>query len=599
MKNRNRNSRNLFYGGSEPFDELKVIQEYQTLQDFRHDTSVMRNHLAGVLYLLDHSPLGIYVTDLRGVITWTNAAVHVITGYSREELHGHNMKILQSGHQDHLFYEAMWADILSHGTWEGEIWNRRKNGEIYYQWMRISSVSNHEGEPYGYASVVFDMSYRNHIQHTFNERLYVDGLTDLPSQQQLRQDINYLLTEKNKREMKHALILLNMNYFHEVNLCYGYRSGDEVLKEIARRLENAVGSRARIYRFRNDIFAVFIDHIEAHEVITTMIDDVYVCFEKPFEIYDKLVEMSPSFGISLYPDDGQTVDDIIGSAEIALNAAKHAENHFIQFSNALLNEKAIRRLLLGDAIQTAIENDEFEMHYQVIVDNENECPVGAEALIRWHHDQLGFVSPHEFISYSENTGLMIPLGNWIIEHVFHDMKHIKKRSTKQDFYMSINLSGKQIEDPNFVEIVKSLAHQYHIDPKDVVFEITERVAMNNVSKTQSICKQLKQIGFRLALDDFGKGESSLSFLSDFEVDIVKIDKMFITGIHDQNYKRRLTQAIFDLCSHIGVQTVAEGVETLEDRTFLKELKCKNLQGFFFSKPKSLQPFIKWLNQMCT
>lgn len=583
----------ILYCSDEAFDEQKIAERYEILKNHGSESPILANRFARSIYLLDNSPLGVFVTDLKGMIRWTNQQAQNITGYTLDELKGNNMRILQSGHQDRDFYVAMWKQILEKGYWQGEVWNRKKNGSVHYQWMRLSAMRDHNGNVNEYVSIVADLSDQRFFKGQRLYQAFSDILTGLGSKQQLQRDASFLLS--NHPDQKHYLILLNIHKFSDINVRYGFKTGDLLLKEAGARMKELLGEYGQLYRFSGDLFAILVPNILTTEQFAEIGKKIDSGFDQPFLIDDHDIKITTNVGVSNYPHDGLTYDNLLQNAEIALRYAKRSDTPRIQYSSEALNRETLKWMELDEDLRNAIENDELHMVYQIMVDNRSKKVKGSEALIRWNHPTKGFIPPDVFIPYAESSELIVPLGYWIIESVFQDAAMFHKNNNTLH-YFSINLSAKQIEEEEFVECIAHLMDQYKIEPGQIVFEITERVASHNPEHVTKVFQALKALGFKISLDDFGKGESSLSFLMNFDVDILKVDASFITNIGQDEQKHKMTKAIFNFCSEISVETVAEGVETIDDVLFLAAQNCDTLQGYYFSKPLPYDEFEKFSSQ---
>jgi len=326
------------------------------------------------------------------------------------------------------------------------------------------------------------------------------------------------------------------------------------------------------------------------------VDRVFDMIRQPYVIEGKEISITASFGISLYPDDGMSYENLLQNAETALREAKQSGKNAVKFFSEKMNEKATRWFILGNQLNSAIFNNELCMYYQIQVDNKSKEIIGVESLVRWNHKDYGILSPDEFIPFAETSGLILPLGYWVINNVFKQVRNHVDKGYRLIKY-SINLSAKQLEDKDFISKVSDLLEFYKLNPDNIVFEITESSAMLNPDVSNRVLNQLKEIGFHLAMDDFGTGYSSLSSLNQFPIDILKIDRSFITHISKDKKKERLTLAILAMTEIVGLTTVAEGVETLEDVEFLAHLKCDILQGYYYSKPINELEFNRILEKL--
>lgn len=577
------------YSFHQLFDEERVIRSIAAFEPHLEEVSVLRNRFSQAIFVLDTIPQAVFLTDLDGNIKLVNASAERITGYALDEIKGHNIRILKSERQDKNFYHNMWESIIKDGYWQGELWNRKKNGSLYLQWMRIFSIRNEKNEIAEYVAVCTDISERHLLLEELNQSVYYDALTGLPNPVLLRQEFQDFMENNQKTNKKQYFVAINIDRFSYINLLYGYRVGDQLLIEIANRIKNKLRDKDSIYRFSSDVYILLIRDIDDVETVINIVERIFERIRQPFFIDNNDITITASFGISLYPDDGVSYENLLKNAETALREAKQSGKNAIKFFSKVMNDKATRWFILGNQLNSAILNNDLCVFYQIQVRNKTNEIVGAEALIRWRHKEFGIITPDDFIPYAETSGLIVPLGYWVIEDVFKHVRNHMNRDFKKIHY-SINLSAKQLEDKNFIATVKALHAKYQIDSKYIVFEITESSAMANPELSYKVLNHLKQMGFLLAMDDFGKGYSSLSSLSKYPIDILKIDKSFITHIEQDEKKKRLTLAIIAMTEIIGLRTVAEGIESIEDVQFLQDKNCEYLQGYYFSRPIDVEAF---------
>lgn len=589
MSKKDGTSMNTIYSFHQIFDEDTVINRITSYEPRLNDINVLRNRFSQSIFVIDNIPQAVFVTDLSGNIKLINSSAERVTGYSFNELKGKNIRILKSERQDKNFYKNMWDAILSEGYWQGEIWNRKKDGSLYLQWMRMFSINNELNEKNEYVAICTDISERHLLLEELNQSVYYDALTGLPNPVLLRQEFKEYMEINQKKDRKQYFVAFNIDRFSYINLLYGHPVGDQLLIEIANRVKNKLRDKDSIYRFSGDLYILLIRDIEEVETVINIVDRIFALIKDPFLINGQEISITASFGISLYPDDGVSYENLLKNAETALREAKQSGKNAVKFFSKVMNDKATRWFILGNQLNSAILNNDLCVYYQIQVDNKTKDVSGVEALIRWKHKEYGIITPDDFIPYAETSGLIVPLGYWVIEQVFKLIQSFKLKGHRCIKY-SINLSAKQLEDKQFIQTVKVLHERYTIDPTNVVFEITESSAMANPEISYKVLTQLKSLGYHLAMDDFGKGYSSLSSLSQFPIDILKIDKSFITHVDQDDNKKRFTLAIFAMTEIVGLKTVAEGVETITDVNFLKDKNCDYLQGYYFSKPIDVEAF---------
>lgn len=596
MNRKDGKTMNTIYSFHQIFNENQVMKRLGSFEPRLNDIDILRNRFSQSIFIIDNIPQAVFVTDLGGNIKLVNASAERITGYLLNELKGKNMRILKSERQDKNFYINMWKSIIDEGYWQGEIWNRKKDGSLYLQWMRVFSIRNEKNEINEYVSVCTDISERHLLLEELNQSVYYDALTGLPNPVLLRQEFQDSVELKSKKNKKQYFVAINIDRFSYINLLYGYRIGDQLLIDIANRIKHKLREKDSIYRFSGDVYILLIRDIEEVETLINIVERVFDLIRQPYKIEGKEILITASFGISLYPDDGMSYEDLLQNAETALREAKHSGKNAIKFFSEMMNLRATRWFVLGNQLNSAILNNELCVYYQIQVDNVSKKVIGVESLIRWNHKEYGVLSPDEFIPFAETSGLIIPLGYWVIENVFKQIKNHINKGYRLIKY-SINLSAKQLEDNDFIVKVNELLKEYQLNPDNIVFEITESSAMLNPDISNRVLNQLKDGGFQIAIDDFGTGFSSLSVLNQFPIDILKIDRSFIAHISRDKKKEQLTLAILAMAEIIGLETVAEGVEFEEDVEFLAVQKCDVLQGYYFSKPINENEFNHLLEKL--
>lgn len=568
------NEEEIIFQFKEVFDSLKTIKQYQ-------------NRLSHVFYLIQNCPFAIYETDPLGTIVWANPAAEILTGYLKTELMGNPMQILSSGHQSKEFYEKMWKILIQEGLWSGEIWNRKKDGSLYHQWMWIFGVDDEKGERIRYNAICIDVSPNQQYLSIYDSRVLVDFLTQLPTKAQLRIDVERLL--KNPViETKNYLVLINIDRFSDINMAYGFNIGEELLKNLGAMFRACVRSQDEVYRVERGVFAILMNDLSSPELLLSILRTLREKFITPIPVEEQKIQVGVAFGVSVFPDDTMDFDELLRFAELAIRDAKFYRTSMPQFYSSHMNDRAKEWSSIRDLLHEAIETNRMLIYFQPQING--KCQLhGVEALVRWNHPERGILLPGDFIPYAEQTGYIVRLGYWIIDTMFHHISTVENKMLKELVY-SINLSAQQISDEGFADRVITMAQKYMVNPKRIVFEITESQAMFDAERSIEVFKKLKKFGFKIALDDFGKGYSSLSFISRFPIDTVKIDRIFITDASKDEREKTLTQNIVRLTKNMKLKTVAEGVETVEDLDFALSVGCDYVQGFYIGKPMSIEVF---------
>jgi len=527
-----------------------------------------------------HSCEGIVITDPGGLILAINPAFRHITGYDDAELIGRNMRVLQSGRQDQAFYDRMWRTIGAAGQWQGEMWNRRKSGEVYPQWLTISAVHDGNGRLTNYVGTFSDSTRLRHSETRLAYLSHYDVLTDLPN----RSDLLAGLDRAVAGQRRGAVLLLDLDRFKNVNDSLGHVAGDELLVLVAGRLRERLRSSDLLTRLGGDEFAVVVEDIGDVEGVAALAESLISLFESPFPIPHRTdIYVGLSVGISLFPGDGNSADILVQHADAALHQAKDAGGGTFRFYSATLTDAASDRLEMEGQLRRALERDEFVLYYQPVVSLQDERVKGLEALVRWQHPTLGLVGPDKFIPLAEETGLIVPLGEWIMREACTRMKDWIDAGRRLDV-MAVNLSPRQLLRPDIHLKVGAILAEVGLPARHLELEITEGALMLKGESAVAKLESLKALGISLAIDDFGTGYSSLSYLQRFPIDKLKIDRSFIRDIPDDSTGMEIAAAIIGLARILSLEVVAEGVETAAQLQFVRERGCDCVQGYLFSQP---------------
>ena len=535
---------------------------------------------------------GILITDVQKKIITVNPTFEMVTGYKVDEVIGCSPAILQSGLHDKSFYEQMWESIRENDVWEGEIWNRRKTGEIYPEWISIFVIRDEQGNVTNYCGVFTDLSERKTIEDKLKKQQFHDHLTDISNRHSFMERMNVLLNSSEKHS-KHAVFFLNLDRFKQVNETLGSLTGDQLLVVVASRIKSLLKNKDILARYGGDEFVFTVTNIRTPREAALFADAVIKKIEEPIIIDNNELFVSTSVGISIYPEDGTTVEQLIMRADKAMAYSKENDRTGFSFYFDELKTDANRVLLLDQELRKAIDQKEFELHYQPKIDLKTLQIVGVEALVRWKNGKLGNVSPNEFIAYAEETGLIIPLSEIIFEKAFEDYAVIAKEGYGH-ISIAINVSSIHFSQQNFLDSVKKILERNNTSAHHFEIEVTERTVMNSSSETISKLVRLKQLGFKLSIDDFGTGYSSLSYLVRFPLDVLKIDRSFIQHITSLDEKQAIVDAIIQMSHRLKMKVVAEGVESGQQAALLQQMGCDYVQGYYYSKPIPLGELIELL-----
>lgn len=542
--------------------------------------------------ILQSTTEGIMITNEKMQITMVNNAFETLTGYRSSEILGKYPNILQSGKQDADFYKVMWSKIRSNGSWRGEIWNRRKNGEIYPEILSIYSVFDKVGQLTNYYGVFSDISIEKETEKELEELTQSDLLTNILN----RNAFNELLFEKvNNSIHSHAILFIDLDRFKQINDTLGNEVGDQILIEVTNRINSIAGSSDIFARYGADEFVFSRSNIEYQKEAANLAKDITKLFNKPFLINDTEVYVTASIGISIFPQDGKDIEKLINKADKAMYFAK--QNGRIQYAFYFddLKKDSKRIIVLEAELRKAIQNKDFFIHYQPKIGLAKQDIIGVEALVRWNNVKLGFVSPAEFIRIAEDTGLIIPLSEVILEKVCLDILESRSQGKIHILPVSINIASVHFQQDDFIERINFILMQYNCSPHLLELELTERTVMKDSDDIVNKLVKLKAMGFKISIDDFGTGYSSLSYLNRFPLNYLKIDKSFIQQITNLQDKQAIVETIILMAHRLHIKVVAEGVETIGQAKLLRQMGCDIIQGYYYSKPlaaKELMDFIE-------
>ena len=534
---------------------------------------------------------GILITDSKGIIISVNPAFTTITGYKMEEVLGESPRILKSDRHNDDFYQQMWDAILNDGKWQGEIWNRKKDGTAYLEWLTINLIKDKNDEIIYYISIFNDISNIKKFEKNIDFLANYDPLTGLGNRVLFQDKLYIAISQSEDLPKNIAILLFNLDRFKKINDTLGNIIGDLVLIETAARLKKVFKDNETLSRVGGDDFAVVLDDFSNLQDTVRISEQVLQAVSEPYQIHHHELFISMSIGISLYPFDGENLNQLQRNSELAMNRAKQNGGAQYQFFEPHMNVQAIENLLLENKLRKALVQNEFLVYYQPQIDVKTEKLIGAEALIRWKEPDLGIVPPDKFIPLAEEIGLIIPIGMWVFNTVAEHLEEWISQGM-ENFNIAVNLSGIQFRQEDLVLIIAQVLKEKKLDPKYLVLEITETITMNNLGNVIMKLRQIKALGIKIAMDDFGTGYSSLSYLKDFPIDKLKIDKSFMKDIPKNKQDIAIIETIITLGHSLGLEVVAEGVETQEQLDLLREKGCDIIQGYFYGKPMPKEQFEK-------
>lgn len=533
--------------------------------------------------LFDNSIEGIILTDKDLHIQQINKTFTEVTGYELDDVIGNTPAILQSGQHDRDFYKNMWATLKRSGIWQGQIFNKRKNGEVYLEWLSIYSIKNKNGDVINYIGLFSDLTEKRMTEDHIHNLSHYDALTGLPNRLMFMERLKQSIVIARRAKINFALFFIDLDGFKKVNDSLGHDAGDVLLQEMARRLNILMRESDTVCRLGGDEFTVIISGYNTIIDVITVAKKILAELSTPVKISERSVYVSASIGISLYPNDGEDIQELVKNADTAMYAAKEKGKNRYEFYDNEMNRRTLERLTLESCIHRAYDEQQFAVYYQPKVDLNTGAICGAEALIRWFHSKdIGFIPPSQFIPLAEETGMIIPIGEWVLRQVCKDMHEWEEKGIAL-FPISVNLSTVQFRDLNLIKMIDTVLKQSNIDPQYKDLEITESMLMGDIQNTLRMMNQIKGIGVSLSIDDFGTGYSSLQYLKQFPVDTLKIDKSFIDEVPSSPGDCAIVKTVIDLAHNLNMSIVAEGIEKTEQAEFLLKNGCFIGQGFYYSR----------------
>ena len=547
-----------------------------------------------------HSGEAVFVTDADNRIVSINPAFTRLTGYTYADVAGRDPKLLASGRFSHEEYQALWKAVIEDGFWEGEIWDKRKDGTIYPKWLVISTVRDDAGKILNFVASFNDISDRQEAADRLAHLAYHDPLTHLPNRLAYESQLDMALKTCARDGTQIAIMLIDLDRFKTVNDTLGHHVGDGLLKSVALRLRESVRASDIVARLGGDEFVVVLPDIESALTAASVAGKVQRNLEVSHQVGEYTLYATPSIGISIFPSDGRDGDTLLRNADAAMYHAKNEGRNNYQFYASRMNEAAIERLQMENDLRQAIANiapgcSQFSLHFQPQIHMETGRITGMEVLARWQHPTLGPIPPTRFIPLAEETGLIQPLGDWVFWETCRHLRDMKNMGIA-GVRVAVNISAQQLRNENLPLIVQGALACYDLTPDDLELEITESTAMQNPEITLSILNRLSGMGIVLAIDDFGTGYSSLAYLKHLPIQRLKLDRSFVKDIESDNNDAAICSATVALGHNLGLELVAEGVETSEQRKFLASLGCDVLQGYLFSKPLPVDEAMLYLQQ---
>ncbi len=537
---------------------------------------------------------GMIITDADMSILRINRACSEITGYSPLEAIGQTPRMFSSGRHNSTFYQALWASINTTGAWKGEIWNRRKNGEVYPQWANISAVRGPDGAITNYVASFIDISHRKTAEEEINHLAFYDPLTNLPNRRLLIDRLRHALLAGSRSDSAGALFFIDVDNFKTLNDTLGHDKGDMLLDQVARRLSATVREEDTIARLGGDEFVIMMEGLslialDAAALARVVAEKILEAFKEPYDLQGTPYLCTVSIGIALFNRPTDTVEELLKQADLAMYQAKAAGRNTLRFFDPQMQSVVMARTELETDLREGLRQSQLLLHYQPQVDDDGRI-TGAEALVRWQHPVRGMIPPMEFIGLAEETGLILNLGHWVLETACKQLVAWSGKAAMAHLTVAVNVSAHQFRQIDFVEQVLAVLKSTGANPHRLKLELTESLLVSNVDEVIGKMFALKARGVGFSLDDFGTGYSSLSYLKRLPLDQLKIDQSFVRDIHVDPNDAAIAKTIVALAHSLGLGVISEGVETAAQRDFLAHAGCHAHQGYFFSRPLAIEGF---------
>ncbi|MDT8384329.1 MAG: EAL domain-containing protein [Gammaproteobacteria bacterium] len=533
--------------------------------------------------VFESSVEGVMITDYQANILRVNKAFTEITGYSETDMIGKNPSILQSGRHDKGFYRGMWSSINDHGYWQGEIWNRRKTGEIFPEWLTISAVTDEAGQVSHLIAGFTDLSQQKQAEDRIQHLMSYDALTGLPNRTLFRERCKRAIQRAKKDRRCVAYLHIDIDRFVTINDTLGHKVGDQLLQQVGQRLAGSIRQEDLIARFVGDEFGITLVDLESGTDIEGMVRLLTGAFAEPFPAAGQEIFLAPSVGIAIYPDDATEYEELARFADTAVHSAKRHGGASYQFYKTSMHVDADDRLSMENALRRALEREEFQLYYQPQLSLETKQIIGVEALLRWQREGGEMMLPARFIPLLEETSLIVSVGEWVLRQACAD--HLAwKTAGNGAIPIAVNLSARQFRDQGLVEMIRRVLKETDTEPRMIELEITESCVMDDPEMALHILQECHEMGMRIAIDDFGTGYSSLSYLKKFPLDVLKIDQSFVADVPADNDDVAIIDTIIAMGHRLNLSVIAEGVETEAQADFLREHGCDNAQGYYYDRP---------------
>jgi len=564
------------------------------------DHKLTADSLRKLSQAIEQSPVSVMITDLEGNIEYVNPEFSRVTGYAVDEVMGKNPRFLKSGHTPPSQFVNLWNSITTGQSWSGELYNKKKNGDLFWENVTISPIKSKDGRNTHYLAIKEDISIRKEYEERLMYQASYDKLTDLPNRSLAFDRLKQALANAIRDKERLAIMYIDFDHFKNINDTLGHNAGDNFLIAMAERLKGIVRDVDTVARLGGDEFMLILTstHHKSGEIpladyreqIQQKAAEILYKVAQPCVIEDMEFSVTASIGIAIFPEDGDDPHILLKNADTAMYRGKRKGRNTYEEFTPEMSDKIVKRVEIESKLRRAVEDERFYLKYQSLVNTRNMRLEGAEALIRWEDEELGYIAPEIFIPFAEESGVIVDIGRWVIDKVCEDVKGLREDEDNKDFYIAVNLSGRQFRGKGIAGQISDTLSKYDLPGNCLELEITERLLMKDVPEVLTTLSQFKEMGIKLSIDDFGTGYSSLSYLKRFPFDVLKIDKAFVHDIAVDPDDAALCEAIISMAHSLGLSVIGEGVENEEQFEFLRSRGAEIVQGYYVSKPMRYEEF---------
>ncbi len=575
--------------------DLRLATVYHDLNQEITERKRMEISLRKLSSAVEQGASAVVITTDQGEIEYVNPRFSEVTGYSLDEIRGKTPRILRSGETQADRYKDLWNTILAGRHWVGDLHNRKKSGELYWSHLSISPITTDSGKITNYVAVSEDVTELKSAHEQMERMAFYDTLTELPNRRLFKDRLEWAIKDASRKGSSVALLFLDLDHFKHVNDTLGHEAGDLLLKSVARTLTKSVRGNDTVARLGGDEFTILLTDIQNPSAARKVAEKILQSLRSPVYLEGKEVTITTSIGITLGPEDGIHASTLMKYADLAMYKAKEKGRKNYQFYTSAMNDEVQQRVRIERELTSALENSEFRLFYQPLIRIHDRKMVGMEALIRWQHPKRGLLSPYEFLTVAEETGLINSIGDWVLRQACQDTTDLH-RDGYGDIVVSVNLAASQFRDVHLPKTISGILTEKSVESRWLDLEITESILMENTDQVVKTLQHLKALGVTLSVDDFGTGYSSLSYLKRFPVDRLKVDRSFVQDIPGDRNDVEITAAIIAMSHKLNLQVVAEGVETAEQFEFLQQNACDICQGYMFSEPVPINKLRQYLEE---